>query len=1087
MVSLFLKSRFWQFAVLLVLITSLNATKAKACHFAAADIYVTYVGAGVDGCGTPDYQYEITLIVYHACQTCYLDAGQTAPVYYKSANLAATGSPDSSGTVTVTSLTTAPDTSHQLCAQFADSNSCKQLSTRDRFPAFRVRTYKGTVTLPSAQTDWRFFWSNGGRNASNLNSCGSIYVEAGLNNVTKYNNSTPRFLSNPLPYICVGQPTTYLNAQYDPNGDSIYVYQKIPYTPAGGGVNGYGQVCAYNAGWSVNDPIGSSTGYKLNPLTGSATFTPMTTGFFVLAFRGEDYERGSGQLLSYVYRDVQVTVLPCTAPPPDIDSVEQVITSIKNATLVKTPNQGEVVYVCPGSEMEFSVNSTTDSTTHNVYMYANTSLLPGSNFTVAGQGSNSVTGTFEWTPTGSHIGDHSLVIESKDSTCTLWQPIVLTNYRVILIRVVDGLNAGPDLPICQVNPDSVQLFTRGGDFLRLKWNVNGGPAVGISNDEIHNPKAMPSNTTDYVISTPDLIATCKDKDTVRVYIDESNKVEITPKNPGDPKDALVLCRPGYIQLEALLNGKPPKNNVACGVGNPTICSQQTTATLYGSPLYGDIVYDSVGRVTPIMYNSLRTSRMQYLIRKEEMEKSQIYSSTIRSISIDAKGTSNPGYEYSNFRIFIKCTEKTAFKEGDGFENFGMTQVYYAPKVTFEDGTHTFTFSTPYSWDTTKNMIIQMCYSDNATVEAGCGVTSSPAVIDYVPTTYISGLVLKGADATVTSVCGVDKDPKTEAVLGRPVFTFSYCEADPIDFVINWFEGEYLSDTTIAQPLAYVPKSSRFTVQTIGRSNCIMRDTLEVYVPEHDMRVEPVDTAFCLGDRAPFVVFGGNFFRWYEYDAATDSFMAPASVVDPFKGHTFIGPQRTTDYRIVVSDSVWCFDTLATKIKILPLPDVRILNKDDTTIKYGQQFQLLASGARLYNWSPVSSLNNPNISYPMARPTDDTKYIVGGIAANGCRAFDTLHVIVDKKDNLFVPGAFSPNGDGKNDVFRVTNLSFQRIMEFRVFNRWGQEVFSTNDSRRGWDGTYEGKPQDMGTYSYLIRVAYPDGFVETYKGETTLIR
>jgi gliding motility-associated-like protein len=252
-----------------------------------------------------------------------------------------------------------------------------------------------------------------------------------------------------------------------------------------------------------------------------------------------------------------------------------------------------------------------------------------------------------------------------------------------------------------------------------------------------------------------------------------------------------------------------------------------------------------------------------------------------------------------------------------------------------------------------------------------------------------------------------------------------------------------------------------------------------------MRVEPADTALCLGDRAPFTVWGGYYFKWYEFE--NGQFVSPKSVQDPTKGHTFIGPDKTTEYRIVVSDSVWCYDTLKANIKILPLPDVRILNEDDTVVKYGQSFQLLATGARLYNWSNVSSLNNPNISYPIARPTEDTKYIVGGIATNGCRAFDTLHVIVDKRDNLFVPSAFSPNGDGKNDVFKITNLSFQRIMEFRVFNRWGQEVYSTNDSRAGWDGNWGGVPQGMGTYTYLIRVAYPDGFVETYKGETTLIR
>ncbi|MBZ0099262.1 MAG: gliding motility-associated C-terminal domain-containing protein, partial [Taibaiella sp.] len=417
----------------------------------------------------------------------------------------------------------------------------------------------------------------------------------------------------------------------------------------------------------------------------------------------------------------------------------------------------------------------------------------------------------------------------------------------------------------------------------------------------------------------------------------------------------------------------------------------------------------------------------------------------------------------------------------------LTQVYSASSVTFPDGVHTFTFSNPYSWDTTRNLLIQICYAENPTVEVGCGLSSKPPVIRYVHTTYISGLKLAGADENVGSVCGVDKSADILDIPARPMFSFTFCEADPLPFDIKWNQGEYLSDTTIEQPLAYVPKSTRFIVQTIGRSNCIMRDTLEVYIPEHDMKIVPEDTAICLGDRAPFTIFGGHYFKWYEYENGEYKVPGVPSVMEPTKGYTFLGPQRTTDYRIVVSDSVWCYDTLKARVEILPLPDVRILNEDDTVVKYGQSFQLLASGARLYNWSPVSSLNNPNISYPVARPTEDTKYIVGGLAANGCRAFDTLHVIVDKRDNLYVPTAFSPNGDGKNDVFRITNLSFQRIMEFRVFNRWGQEIFSTNDHRTGWDGTWEGVPQEMGVYNYLIRVAYPDGFVETYKGETTLIR
>ncbi|MCB0696256.1 MAG: gliding motility-associated C-terminal domain-containing protein, partial [Chitinophagaceae bacterium] len=798
--------------------------------------------------------------------------------------------------------------------------------------------------------------------------------------------------------------------------------------------------------------------------------------------------RGTGISLGFVVRDVQVSVFGCNAPPPAVDDLPL---TIDNASLVKV-NGEDAILACPGSNIKFPVNTKSTNPNSNIYLEANVGSIPGSAFTTTGAGTASVTGEFTWTPTSSDIGEHTLIITGKDSTCSgTGFAIVLKNYTVLLIKVVSGLDAGPDLPICEIGGDSVQLFVRGADAadsIGLVWSVaGGGPVEGLSDLTIHNPRAKPDVTTDYIVSAPQMIGGCKSVDTVSVFIDKTNGVVITPKNPNNPENALVLCRPGYIQLEALIAGRPPKNNVACGTGGPTICSKPDTGIVYGSAVYGRVPYDTFSVNSPIMFTTLRTNKQQYLIHKEDLQNADIYSSTIRGLAMEAKGTSNPGYIYSNFRIFVKCTEKNELSKNTGFENFGLTQVYSAPTVTFEDGLHVYPFTSAYNWDTTKNLIVQFCYSDNPDVDTGCGVSSSPPIIPYVPTTYISGLKLVGADPTVTSVCGIDKDPNILDVPARPVLHFIYCEADPLPFDVKWTNSQYLSDTTIVQPLAYVPKTSTFVVQTIGRSNCLMRDTLEVYVPEHDMRVEPIDTAFCLGDKAPFTIYGGKFFKWYEYDAANDSFLTPVSVIDPTKGFTYIGPQRSTDYRIVVSDSVWCYDTLSAKIKILPLPDVRILNKDDTTIKYGQSFQILATGARLYNWSPVSSLNNPNISYPIARPTEDTKYIVGGIATNGCRAFDTLHVIVDKKDNLFVPSAFSPNGDGKNDIFRVTNLSFQRIMEFRVFNRWGVEVFSTNDSRMGWDGNYEGKPQEMGTYTYLIRVAYPDGFVETYKGETTLIR
>jgi gliding motility-associated-like protein len=67
------------------------------------------------------------------------------------------------------------------------------------------------------------------------------------------------------------------------------------------------------------------------------------------------------------------------------------------------------------------------------------------------------------------------------------------------------------------------------------------------------------------------------------------------------------------------------------------------------------------------------------------------------------------------------------------------------------------------------------------------------------------------------------------------------------------------------------------------------------------------------------------------------------------------------------------------------------------------------------------------------------------------------------------------------------LKFKRLQEFRIFNRWGQEIFSTTDVNGGWDGSWHGQPQDMGVYQYVIKVASPEGKVETFKGDVTLIR
>ena len=96
-------------------------------------------------------------------------------------------------------------------------------------------------------------------------------------------------------------------------------------------------------------------------------------------------------------------------------------------------------------------------------------------------------------------------------------------------------------------------------------------------------------------------------------------------------------------------------------------------------------------------------------------------------------------------------------------------------------------------------------------------------------------------------------------------------------------------------------------------------------------------------------------------------------------------------------------------------------------------------------------------------------------------------VVVTQRNILIPNAFTPNGDGKNDKFKLINVSREQLLEFKIFNRWGTVMFSSTDPEEGWDGRYRNQEQPVGVYGYGIRIRYEDGVIETYRGTITLIR
>ncbi|MCD6064685.1 MAG: cell surface protein [Flavipsychrobacter sp.] len=615
----------------------------------------------------------------------------------------------------------------------------------------------------------------------------------------------------------------------------------------------------------------------------------------------------------------------------------------------------------------------------------------------------------------------------------------------------------------------MELFVKGGDNYKLYWTaLDGSKSKTLSSDSGQTVHASPTEPTSYVVYTNDLPSICKNKDTVSLYVDTTNSVNIFPENP------IILCHPDYLQMDVEVLGPLPVLPLVCGTTDTAKSMEIKQLEIRGSLGSG---FDTLGPLSPTFPTSVSSAKQQYLIRRADLLESKLLYGTIRGLGINVI-SSDAAYEYNNFKISIKCTDENKMTNSS-FQN-GLTTEYTASGVTLATGLNSFKFDKPYSWDTTKNLLIEICYSGNT------GTGSVNPVISFVPTDYVSTTILSGS----TDMCSQNSSIDIKRNYARPEFVFDFADniPDTPKYSYIWTPSVFLSDSTIEQPLAYVPNTTKFYAKSRSRSGCLVKDSADVYVPVHNYTIVPADTAICFNEGAPLHATGGGFtYKWYkindkgEYEILSNTKESSCwDCADPV-----LRPLKTTIYKAAVYDSVWCIDTLTAKVTVMPLPDIRILTRD-TFVKYGQSVQLAASGARIYNWSPVGSLNNANTSYPIATPTERTEYIAGGIGTNGCRAFDTVKVDVDYRDNLFVPSGFSPNNDGRNDLFKVANLTFQRVIEFRVFNRWGQEVFMANDNR-GWDGAWKGEPQDMDSYTYTIKVGFPDGYIETYRGTTTLIR
>lgn len=298
---------------------------------------------------------------------------------------------------------------------------------------YGVERYRYSAVINLTQwagcgADWIIDWGLCCRNnaITSLNSPGgrNLYLSARLNNTVTPCNSSPRFLNDPVPFGCVGQPFVYNHGVSDLAGDSL----RFELAPARSSAT---STIPYNPGYTFLQPVitsGGANAVSINPVTGTISFTPSIAQFAVVTVLVREFRNGV-EIGQYT-RDLQFAIINCNNNNPSASGI--------NGTNSFTYD------VCAGTNFCFTINSADVDAAQSVSMVWN-NAIPGATFTTSG-GPRPV-GTFCWTPTTADIGQQIFTVTVEDDACVL-NGFATQGYLINITPPLTPAVAGPDQNIC---------------------------------------------------------------------------------------------------------------------------------------------------------------------------------------------------------------------------------------------------------------------------------------------------------------------------------------------------------------------------------------------------------------------------------------------------------------------------------------------------------------------------------------------------------------------------------------------------------------------------------------------------------------
>ncbi|HRP40459.1 MAG TPA: gliding motility-associated C-terminal domain-containing protein [Chitinophagales bacterium] len=357
-----------------------------------------------------------------------------------------------------------------------------------------------------------------------------------------------------------------------------------------------------------------------------------------------------------------------------------------------------------------------------------------------------------------------------------------------------------------------------------------------------------------------------------------------------------------------------------------------------------------------------------------------------------------------------------------------------------------TFQT-YSWSNaasqqTINVTASGTFNVTTTDANNCEGLSNDIVVTAYPLPTIN--LVKQTDQQCFNL--PDASITVDAANGTPAYTFTWSSSQTGASISQLVPGTY--DVTV-----------------VDNNQC--RDSQSytiVAAPAFSATIDSIKNVTCFGGKdGKLVATGVGGTPGYTYLWNTNSQIATLSKL------------KAGSYAVTVFDSRSC--TATAQANVTEPDEIVALPPDTTLVKVGRQINLTvdvtpASNNYTYEWRPQKGLSCYDCPNPVASPIKSIDYTFIVRDANGCgdTIFIPFTVLADK--TIYIPNFFTPNGDGNNDFWCLFSDGVVSI-DLKVFNRWGEQVFSATDLKSCWDGYYRGEKVDPGMYAYVVRISYID--------------